>query len=507
MSQIGPSTRLRPVAGAALLLTVLAAACAPATARTASPAPGTLAGLGAEVGAIFDDTVFAHAHWGVVLRSHATRETLFRRNGERLFMPASNMKLVTGAAVLEALGPDFRYRTEIAAGGPVQNGVLRGDLVVRAGGDPTISSRFHDDPRAVFRMWADSLRSSGVRRVSGALVGVDEYLDDVPYGPGWVWDGLHFAYSAPVAGLQLDDGSVRLQLFPGRAAGDPALVAFDPATAHMRVENHAVTVAPGQAANLSWQYVEPHGALRVTGRVPRDTVMLEVNVAVRDPARYFVTVLRETLRESGIQVDGPAMLWGDREEDAAAAPRFAPLFVHHSAPMREIIPAFMKPSQNQIAEILIRTLGRELRGEGSTRAGVQAADSIFLAWGLPRRALRQSDGSGLSRYNYVSPDFLIALLDHMTRSPNWDVWYASQPIAGVDGTLRGRMRGTPAEGRVFAKTGTISNVRALSGYVTTADGERLLFSMIVNGHLLSAADADRLVDAALARIAGFSRRN
>jgi serine-type D-Ala-D-Ala carboxypeptidase/endopeptidase (penicillin-binding protein 4) len=491
---------------ATLFLLVLAAACAPAVPAARAPAPGTLAALGAEVGAVFDDPVFAHAHWGVVVRSLHTGETLHRRNGERMFIPASNMKLVTGAAVLETLGPDFRYRTEVAATGPVQGGVLRGDLVVRGGGDPTISGRFHDDARAVFRAWADSLRVRGVTRISGAVMGVDEYFDNVPYGRGWTWDDLHFAYSAPVAGLQLDDAKFRLQLFPGRAAGEPALVSLDPPTAHVHIHNEAVTVPAGTPPRITFGYTDVPGTLRVGGQVPIDTVALEVNVAVREPARYFVNVLRETLREAGIQVDGHAVVWGDREEEGAAMPRFVPLFVHHSAPMREILPAFMKPSQNQIAEMLLKTLGRELRGQGSARAGVQAVDSIFLAWGLPERQLLMADGSGLSRYNFVTPELLIALLEHMSRSPNGELWYSSQPVAGVDGTLRARMRGTPAEGNVHAKTGTLSNVRALSGYVTTADGERLLFSMIVNGHALTASDADRLIDTALARIAGFSRR-
>jgi serine-type D-Ala-D-Ala carboxypeptidase/endopeptidase (penicillin-binding protein 4) len=493
-----------PVRFALVLLLALAPACAPAVAAPRGPAPGTLAALGAEVGALFDDTLFAHAHWGVVLHAPRTGETLYRRNGERLFIPASNMKLVTGAAALEALGPDFRYRTEVSASGPVQNGILRGDLVVRAGGDPTISARFHEDARAVFRQWADSLRVRGVRRVAGAVVGVDEYTDGVPYGRGWTWDDLHFAYSAPVSGLQLNDATVRLSVFPGRAVGEPALVSLEPATGHLRVQNEVTTAAPGAPARIAFGYTEVGEALRVTGQVPRDTVAVEVNVAVRQPARFFIDVLRETLRESGIQVDGPAVLWGDRGEEGAAG-RYVPLFVHASAPMREILPAFMKPSQNQVAEILLKTLGRELRGAGSAAAGRQAVDSIFTSWGLPQRQLLVADGSGLSRYNFVSPDLLIALLAHMDRSPNRELWLASQPVAGIDGTLRARMRGTPAEGNVRAKTGTLSNVRALSGYVTTADGERLLFATIVNGHLLTAADADRLVDAALARIAGFRR--
>jgi serine-type D-Ala-D-Ala carboxypeptidase/endopeptidase (penicillin-binding protein 4) len=486
------------------IVTLASAACTPA-ATVRAPAPGTLVALGSEIGAIFDDTTFAHAHWGVAVRSLSTGETVHRRNGDRLFVPASNMKLVTGAAALEGLGPDFRYTTEVLGTGAVTGGVLRGDLVVRGGGDPSIGSRFHDDARDVFRMWADSLRAHGVRQIAGSVVGMDEYLEGAPYGRGWAWDGLHFAYSAPVSGLQLDDGSVRLQVFPGRAAGEPALISLSPATSHVIIENRTVTGPAGSQAGLSYGYTDV-GALRVEARVPMDTTALEVNVAVRDPARYFIVVLRETLREAGIQVEGPAVLWGDREEADAVPPPAARLFAYRGAPMSEIIPAFMKPSQNQMAEMLLRSVGRELRGRGTAQAGAQAVDSMFNAWNLPTGGMLIADGSGLSRVNHLSPDLLLALLDHMTRSPNFELWYASQPVAGVDGTLRMRMRGTAAEGNVHAKTGTLSHVRALSGYVDTADGERLLFSMMVNAHRLSAADADRLIDAALVRIAEFSRR-
>jgi serine-type D-Ala-D-Ala carboxypeptidase/endopeptidase (penicillin-binding protein 4) len=166
----------------------------------------------------------------------------------------------------------------------------------------------------------------------------------------------------------------------------------------------------------------------------------------------------------------------------------------------------MKPSQNQIAEILLRTLGRELRGAGTDAAGIAVVDSMMAAWGLPAGQLIVADGSGLSRLNHMSPEFAVGLLDRMGRGHYREQWYASLPVAGVDGTLRGRLLGTPAQGRVHAKTGTLSNTRALSGYVTTADGETILFSMIVNAHALTAADADRLIDRALVRLASYSRR-
>jgi serine-type D-Ala-D-Ala carboxypeptidase/endopeptidase (penicillin-binding protein 4) len=496
-----PSTRF-----AVLLLLALASACAPA-APARAPAPGTLAALGAEMGTIFDDTAFAHAHWGVVIRSLDTGETIYRRNGHGAFIPASNQKLLTGAAALEVLGPEYRYRTEVAAAGPVQNGVLRGELVVRASGDPTISWRFADgDPRVVFRAWADSLRAHGVRRIAGAVVGVDEVFVDPVYGWGWPWDDLGGQFAAPVAGLQFNEASVLVEVFPAGQPGAPAIVAFDPPTGHLRVENRAVTVAAGQPTRIEIGYVELGDVLVVSGEVARDTVGISRRVGVRAPARYFVTALRETLREAGVLVDGPAMLREDLDEAAPALRRGTPLFAHHSPPLREILPTFMKPSQNQIAEALLKTLGAEQRRQGAAAAGAQVVDSLFLAWGMDTSELMMRDGSGMSRYNFLSPDLTMALLERMTHSAHWELWHASLPVAGVDGTLRTRLLGTPAEGRVHAKTGTLSNIRALSGYVTTADGERLAFAMIVNHHLRTTADADRLIDTALVRLSTFNRR-
>jgi serine-type D-Ala-D-Ala carboxypeptidase/endopeptidase (penicillin-binding protein 4) len=487
--------------GVRLVLLLLVAGCAPiATIRGGAVAgPGS---LGMELSSIFDDPAFAHAHWGVVVYTPRTGETIVRRNGWRLFLPASNMKLVTGAAALEALGPEFRYRTVVGAAGPVRDGVLGGDLVIRGGGDPSISGRFHGEAREVFRAWADSLRAHGVYRVSGSIVGVEDYLEPVRYGRGWSWDDLQYAYSAPISSLQYDDASFRVEVFPSRQVGSPALLSIEPPTGHVRVLNRIVTTAAG-VARVSFGYTD-EGSLLLTGEIPTDTLAVTLTVAVRDPAHYFVHVLRETLRESGIQVDGPPLV-SDGMDLEPGTRQVTPLFTHSSATLREIMPAFMKPSQNQIAEILLRTLGKELRGVGTDAAGVAVVDSMMNAWGLPADQLVVADGSGLSRYNFASPDFLIALLDRMARSHYRELWYGALPVAGVDGTLRGRLLGTPAQGRVHAKTGTLFNTRALSGYATTAEGETVIFSMVVNAHALTAADADRLIDRALIRLASFSR--
>ena len=382
----------------------------------------------------------------------------------------------------------------------MQGGTLRGDLVVRGGGDPTIGARFGGgDPRAVFRAWADSLRARGVTRIAGRVVGNDDVFDDVPLGRGWAWDDLGAGYSAEVGGLELNEGVVGVRVAPGARAGEPGRVTLSPPTAYVPVENRVVTSPAGTPPRLDASRAATGTGIVVAGTVPTDTAGVDEEVAVRDNTAYFAAVLRETLRSSGIEVQGPAVD-ADALPAAERGEAAAPLFVHASPPMREVLAAFLKPSQNQYGEILLKTLGRELRGEGTASAGAAAIDSLFRARGLPAGALAQADGSGLSRYNLVAPELLAAVLEHMMKSPHWEVWHAALPVAGTDGTLAGRFRGTPLAGRLHAKTGTLSGVRALSGYVPGPDGEPLVFSILLNHHTRSARDADRVIDAALLRI-------
>jgi len=494
--------RLRPTAIALALLPALAACASGAAAPPPSgPAPAGPP-IAAALEAIFNDTMFAGAFWGVDVRSQATGEILYQRNPGKMLVPASNMKLVTAAAALEALGPEYRYRTAISATGPIANGELRGDLVVVGSGDPTISAQFGGDTRAVFRAWADSLRARGVTRVTGRVVGDDNAFDDVPLGAGWAWDDVNDYYSAEISALELNEGIVGIRVRPGASPGAPAVVALDPPTAYVPVRVRATTGAPGSAPRIDAARESQGPGIIVSGQLASDTTAVTTEVAVRNNTAYFATVLRETLVAAGIAVRGEAV---DVDSLPPVLARTDTLFVHRSPPMPEILAAFLKPSQNQIGEMLLKTLGRELRGTGTARAGIEVVDSLGRTWDLPQRRLSQADGSGLSRYNLVAPEFLVALLRHMEQSPNRDVFVASLPIAGVDGTLASRMRGTPLQGNVRAKTGTVSNVRSLSGYMTTAAGEPIVFSIIVNHHTLTARDADRLAEAALLRIHAMPR--
>lgn len=494
---------------AALLLT--AAACAPA-ALPAGPAPVGPAGpaiephprlrIAAALDSIFDDPAFASAHWGVLVRSTEPGETLYARNAGKMFVPASNMKLVTASAALRALGADYRYRTPVVAAGPVRNGVLHGDLVVVGSGDPAVSARFAGDPRAVLRAWADSLRARGLTRIAGAVLGDDDVFDELPLGRGWAWDDVDAAYSAEVSGLPIDEGAVEVRVEPGDRPGAPPRISLVPATSYVSIVPEVVTGTAESERHVRVTREEGGRRFRVAGSVPAGGEPHTERVAVPDNTLFFATLLHETLAEAGIRVDG---LPAEAREGWAAGRAVDTLFVHVSPPLPEILAAFLKPSQNQIGELLLKTLGAELRATGTARAGVAVVDSILRADGLPADLLSQADGSGLSRYNLVAPELLVALLERERGRGDFPVFHAALPVAGVDGTLAGRMRGTPLEGNLRAKTGTLSGVRALSGYLETAEGETLVFSMLVNHHTLSARDADRVAEAALLRLHALPR--
>jgi serine-type D-Ala-D-Ala carboxypeptidase/endopeptidase (penicillin-binding protein 4) len=508
----GLSTRCRAVRrwhwGLLVSVTVVSAACAPAGAGPGEPEPpvSAVAALRAEFREIFADPAFRNAHWGVMVQSVETGEILYRQNAEKLFMPASNNKLVTAAVALSRLKPEYRFHTRIAASGTVgADGTLRGDLVVVGGGDPAISERFYDnDPTAVFRDWADSLKARGVTRIGGDIVGDDDLFDDVHLGPGWAWDYLGAYYAAEFGALLYNEGAVTFKITPGDSIGAAAHMNSLPPTRYLEVETDIATVADSIGDSIRAERRPFSNDARIWGTIWAGQDTVTRYIAPYDPTLFFVTVLAETLESEGIEVAGRPVdmdsLSPDERGDSLAT-----LFIHESPPLSEIVTPFLKRSQNQIGEMLLRYVGVVDSDTGSVAAGRRVVVATLTDWGIPQSRYIYVDGSGLSRYNYLSPDALIRLLRVVARRPEFEIFYDALPVAGVDGTIEKRMRGTRAEGNARAKTGYIANSRALSGYVTTLDGELLAFSMIVNNFAESVDAAEYLQDLAVERLANFSR--
>jgi serine-type D-Ala-D-Ala carboxypeptidase/endopeptidase (penicillin-binding protein 4) len=515
------STRWLAGAVVALLL-VAGAACAPARAPlaappaqpSAQPAPAAqpaaapcdtpLARLQGELRTIFEDPRFARMQWAVLVQSLASGEVIYSANVGKLMMPASNMKIVTLAAAAERLGWDFTYETRLLTSAAVKNGVLDGDLIVVGSGDPTIGSRGGGSSTRVFEAWADQLEAAGIRAINGRIVADARAFDAQPLGASWEWDDLPLAYAAGVSALQFNESVADVAIRPGPSVGSPAVIDVRPIESGLLLDAKVTTSAGGEA-DLALSRLQGTNHLVVGGTIPAGSKEVVRAASVSRPALYFVRVLRETLVARGIRVTGTAAEF----DDAYPVPPTAQarvLLSHRSAPLSEFARTLMKVSQNQYAETLLRTLGATT-GAGTPAAGQQVVREVLDGWGVPADAYVLSDGSGLSRHNYVSAEMLTTILRQMYRDPRHrESFLATLPVAGEDGTLKRRFAGSRVAGNVKAKTGTIANVRSLSGYATTLDGEPIVFSMLANHFSTPSSVVDAAVDHALERVVSFTRK-
>jgi D-alanyl-D-alanine carboxypeptidase/D-alanyl-D-alanine-endopeptidase (penicillin-binding protein 4) len=450
---------------------------------------------------IFSDRRFAEAHWGVEVYSLDRSEILYEKNAQRLYIPASNNKLLTAAAALMRLGPDFRFETRILADGPIKDGVLQGNLIIRGSGDPTHSKLFlPENPFAVFAEWAKRLKGLDIRSISGNIVGDTGAFDDTKYGKGWEWDDLIQGYAAPVGALQFNDNSITIEIIPGAFQGNPALVRTSPLADYVEIENRIVTGGKEIPARIQMKPGDWLESIVISGSVPIHKPARTRTVAVQSPVRYYLTALRHTLFEEGIDTK-TCSIWERRDYKS---PALSLLWTHFSPELSEILKPLLKTSHNLHAETLARSLGLVFLGEGTFDKGKEVVETALEEMGIGKGVYSYADSSGLSRLNLASADTLVRILRFMHRHRHFRNFYDALPIAGVDGTLEFRLRRTKAENNARAKTGTLANVSAISGYLRTDGGEMLAFSMIANNFLVSRETAEYLQNKALLRLADFS---
>lgn len=445
----------------------------------------------------------AFALFGVSVRSLSTGRTLFQENEGKLFVPASTMKLLTTAAVLIRLGPEFRYTTHLYAGGPVADGVLKGDLLFRGSGDPTISDAFQGRAQAVFEEWADRLAGQGIREIGGDVVGDDHLFNDRRPGGGWPRDMEPACYAARVSAVSFNENCLEATVSPGAGPGEAALVTIDPRTAYGKIRNEVTTGRAGAGTEIEVRQAPDQGEIIVTGRIDGAGPPRPIRFAAANPTLYAATVLKEVLERKGIKVRGRAM---DRDgtppgEDYAS---MRVLVSHRSPPLSRIIREVNKRSQNLYAELLFRTLGALYGGGGTGGESARVVKESLAAMGIPPDSLAIYDGSGLSRLNLVTPAQVVQLLSFMAGHPYFDAFRQSLPIAGVDGTMARRMKASEAEHRIMAKTGSLTHVAALSGYALDRDGRLLAFSVMTNNCLHEAHEVRALQDAICLRLVRFS---
>jgi serine-type D-Ala-D-Ala carboxypeptidase/endopeptidase (penicillin-binding protein 4) len=504
--------------GRTLLLSVILGGCTmPRASRGPSPvsnAHGAEAVLAGAIDSMVNAPEFRSANWGILIVDPLANDTLYARNASRLFIPASNQKLVTTSVMLEQLGPDFRYHTVIGKRGTLSaDGVLSGDLTVIGRGDPTASNHMKGDAMAPMRQIADSVWQRGIRRITGDVVAVGDAFPGPVAGAGWPWNSLDGASFAGVDELLFNEGLSVLHVQSGTHVGDPAIVETRPARTYPSVRVVATTVphdssAParrmgngrggGRGGTTGPRVSAYHDTLTST-IIVRGQIALgdstNITLAQHDPDAAYVAALAEALRDRGIAVDNQSAVTADVGAVQQSAEHADSLFTVMSVPLREILPMILKPSQNQIAEAFLRTIGLERTGVGTADSARQVVARQFTEWKIPSDGYVVRDGSGLSREDLISPETIVRILDVMRRSKNFDLFYQSLPIAGIDGTIRTRMQNTPAQGNLHAKTGTLGMVRSLSGYVRTADNRLLEFSILCNNWMTPQASVDRVADA------------
>ena len=503
----------------------------PAQTPTPEPTPlfagagaRTVEELRARIQEVTRQPLLASSHLAVKIVSLDTGRVIYEENAGKWLQPASNLKLFTVAAALDRLTPEFRFTTSVYAPAPLDaTGTVRGDLTIYGRGDPTFATRFQNnatnngtaggappDYFAAIDELAGRIHAAGVRRVEGDLVGDESYFTGPPLAPGWEWDDLQWYYGAEVSALTVNDNAVELTIRPGARPGDPCSVSFGPATPALTAANRATTSPRGTRRELRVYRPLGSNVIEISGTLPVDDRGWRENVAVPNPALMFVTMLRMSLVRRGVQIAGRTRTMDARAREAAPLPVSSLVEVasRQSPPLSLIAAQTLKPSQNLYTELILRALGKaatEAR-QTSGEAGVAAVKNFLRGAGVNADKILVTDGSGLSRSDLVTAEEILRLLVYMNGHRHAQVFREALPVAAVDGTLRNRMKGTPAAGNVRAKTGTLSSATSLAGYVTTAAGERLAFALMINNPPPEANPRAAFTDPIAVMLASFAGR-
>jgi D-alanyl-D-alanine carboxypeptidase/D-alanyl-D-alanine-endopeptidase (penicillin-binding protein 4) len=462
------------------------------TAPTA-PSPSSKVLLERDIAKVLAAPSLARGSWGIVVKSLASGEVLHSTNPRKLMIPASGLKVVTLAAAAERLGWDFTFETRLVADGSVDERFLNGDLVVIGQGDPNLDD-WDGAATRLFETWARTIKTSGIDTIGGRIIGNDNALEDAALGSGWAWDDLDRSFATSVGALQFNQNTAQVRIAPGPAEAAPASVTLAPGGSGLVIRNLLTTTTPSIPPKLETRRLAGTAVLELRGSIPLGLAPFNRNASVYNPTLYYVHALREALLANGIDVRGPAV----DIDDALHAPSgsgSATLVSYRSPPLAALAATMMKQSQNLYAETLLQTIG-----------GPDQVKSVVEGWGIPVEDLFVADGSGLSRYNLVTAEAMTSILSHVAKDERLRAPFeASLPVAGRDGTLAERLRNTAAEGNVRAKTGSFSNVRSMSGYVRTAGGEMLVFSIIANNFGTPPDAIEQAIDAIVVKLADFKR--
>ena len=441
---------------------------------TAQEEKDALHQLQTEIAAVLGEPPLASSNVGIKVVSVGTGEVLYDAGADKLYHPASTMKLLTAAAALVRLKPNYRFHTTLYADG-VEGVRVRGNAYLKGRGDPLFAMK--DLARMV-----ETFVQSGVKEIEGDIVVDDTYFDDVPIGKGWMWDdGPIGGYYSHQSALTVNHNGVKVTVSPGAEIGEPVHLRLDPPTEYLEVLNDAVTVGASESGTL---HVErqtnpvPANVLTISGFMPAGQAAMHRHVDIVNPALFCGTLFKESLARNGILVQGVV-------RQGVVPDGMSEIAVHTSLPLSLIVRKMNKRSDNLIAELMLKTLGAEVIGApGTSQKGLRVINEFLSESGIAATQSTLADGSGVSRYNLLSATMLTDLLVRMFQDFSVMPEYVmSLPVAGIDGTLSWRMRDSGAEGVLRAKTGTMRGVTTLAGYAMTVDGEILAFAMLMSHYV------------------------
>ncbi len=476
----------------------------PEVAATPAPSPRPIQSfseLQPRISGIINRPTTQRGSIGIKLVSLDSGKVIFENNAEKYFMPASNMKSYTVATALEKLTPDFKFLTSVFAQKiPDKNGVIKGDLTIYGRGDVSMSMLFQPtnpnllyvptnaDYLRVIEPLADKIIASGVKKIEGNLVADDSYFSDDAIPGSWEWDDLQWYYGAEVSALPILDNAVDLAIKPTKV-GSPCNIQILPINSQFAISNRCTTAAAGTKRELTVTKKLDQNILEISGVFAIDDKGYRSSIAASRPAKLFADLLRQVLVQKGVKISGQNVVIGAIDKlPQAVASSVPPVEIarFESAPLSIVAAKTMKPSQNMFTETILRTLGEQLGDKTnpkstSTDRGISVVQNFLTSIGIAPDAVIQHDGSGLSRHNLVTPASNVQLYTYMAKSKFANAWRESLTIGGFDGTLKNRFIGTFAANNVRGKTGTIDQVSALTGYLTTTSGEKIVFSIIING--------------------------
>ncbi len=444
------------------------------------------------------------AAWGILITNAATGETIYALNPDKYFVPASNMKLFSTAIALARLGTDFRFRTTVEIRGALSpDGKLAGDLVLAGRGDPNLSNRkfpyelkeeFDGAPEKALAELADAVAAKGVKEISGDIVGDDSHFPRERYPAGWEVDDMVWSYGAAISALAVNDNTVTLTLTPGEKEGDPATIALTPPTAEFVVHAEVVTSAATVKPELRLTRDPGAAQVELRGSYPVKSEPRKMVLAIEEPALHAAALFKRLLEERGVRISGNSRAT-ENSTPAAAAGEPVVLAEHMSVPLADAVKLVNKISQNLHAEMLLRAAARRKGPWNTPEDLAKFAAEFYAEAGIAPGDVIQTDASGLSRHDLITPRAAVTLLQYAAHQPWFDAYFTSLPVAGVDGTLTDRLKDPAVTGRIRAKTGSVEHVRTLSGFAELTDGTRLVLSILSNNQGAKNHDATAAIDA------------